>query len=126
MNAAGISRTQIAYFELCFDDMIPLNSRSNTFEHLPQYPLVEEDLSILVDESMHWHDVEEAVRHMVKKYEFIEEYRGKQIPAGKKSLVFRVWIGNDDSTMTSKQIDKKMNAITKALQKKCGASIREE
>lgn len=126
MNAAGISRTQIAYFELCFDDMIPLNSRSNTFEHLPQYPLVEEDLSILVDESMHWHDVEEAVRHMVKKYEFIEEYRGKQIPVGKKSLVFRVWIGNDDSTMTSKQIDKKMNAITKALQKKCGASIREE
>lgn len=126
MNAAGISRTQIAYFELCFDEMVPLNSRSNTFEHLPQYPLVEEDLSILVDESMHWHDVEEAVRHMVKKYEFIEEYRGKQIPAGKKSLVFRVWIGNDDSTMTSKQIDKKMNAITKALQKKCGASIREE
>jgi len=85
-----------------------------------------QDLSILVDESVKWHDVSEAVRHMVKKYEFIEEYRGKQIPEGKKSLVFRVWIGNDDSTMTSKQIDKKMAAVMKSLQKKCGAALREE
>ena len=126
MNAAGISRTQVAFFELNFDEMIPLNSRNNEFHHLPQYPLVEQDLSILVDESVKWHDVSEAIRHMVKKYEFIEEYRGKQIPEGKKSLVFRVWIGNDDSTMTSKQIDKKMAAVMKSLQKKCGAALREE
>ena len=63
---------------------------------------------------------------MVRKYEFIEEYRGKQIPEGKKSLVFRIWMGNDDSTMTSKQIEKKMAAITKALQKRCGATVREQ
>lgn len=126
MNASGISRTQIAYFELCFDEMVPLNSRTNNFEHLPQYPLVEEDLSILVDESTQWHEVEEAIKNIVRKYEFIEEYRGKQIPDGKKSLVFRIWMGNDDSTMTSKQIEKKMAAITKALQKRCGATVREQ
>ena len=63
---------------------------------------------------------------MVRRYEFIEEYRGKQIPDGKKSLVFRIWLGNDDSTMTSKQIDKKMNAIFKALEKKCAATVREQ
>ena len=126
MNAAGISRTQIAFFELNFDEMIPLNSRTNEFKHLPQYPEVEEDLSILVDESVKWHDVEEAIKFMVRRYEFIEEYRGKQIPAGKKSLVFRIWIGNDDSTMTSKQIEKKMNAIIKALEKKCSATVREQ
>ena len=126
MNAAGISRTQIAFFELNFDEMIPLNSRTNEFKHLPQYPEVEEDLSILVDESVKWHDVEEAIKFMVRRYEFIEEYRGKQIPAGKKSLVFRIWIGNEDSTMTSKQIEKKMNAIIKALEKKCSATVREQ
>jgi phenylalanyl-tRNA synthetase beta chain len=33
-------------------------------------------------------------------------------------------IGNDDSTMTSKQIEKKMNGIIKVLGKKCGAQLR--
>jgi phenylalanyl-tRNA synthetase beta subunit len=33
-------------------------------------------------------------------------------------------IGNDDSTMTSKQIEKKMNAIVGVLQKKVGAELR--
>jgi len=126
MNAAGISRTQMAFFEINFNDVVPLNSRTNEFKHLPQYPLVEEDLSVLVDESVKWADIVEAVKFMVKDYEFIEEYRGKQIPDGKKSLMFRIWIGNDDSTMTSKQIDKKMKNIIKSLTKKCGAELREE
>ena len=33
-------------------------------------------------------------------------------------------IGNDDSTMTSKQIEKNMNGIIKVLGKKCGAQLR--
>ncbi|MBQ6622774.1 MAG: phenylalanine--tRNA ligase subunit beta [Mogibacterium sp.] len=126
MNDAGIKRTQMAFFEINMDMLVPLPSRTNEFKHLPQYPLVEQDLSILVDEGVKWHDVVEAIRFMVKDYRFIEEYRGKQIPDGKKSVMFRIWIGNDDSTMTSKQIDKKMNGIVKALQKKCGAVLREE
>ena len=48
---------------------------------------------------------------MVKELKFVEEYRGKQIPAGKKSVMLSLKIGNDDSTMTSKQIEKKMNGI---------------
>ena len=39
MNAAGISRTQVAFFELNFDEMIPLNSRTSRFrkERSPWY-----------------------------------------------------------------------------------------
>jgi hypothetical protein len=33
-------------------------------------------------------------------------------------------IGNDDSTMTSKQIEKKMNGIIKVLGNKCNAQLR--
>jgi len=61
---------------------------------------------------------------MVKSLKFVEEYRGKQIPAGKKSVMLSLTIGNDDSTMTSKQIEKKMNGIIKVLGKKCNAELR--
>ena len=61
---------------------------------------------------------------MVKELSFVEEYRGKQIPAGKKSIMLSYKIGNDDSTMNSKQIEKKMNAIVGVLKKKVGAELR--
>ena len=81
-------------------------------------------MSILVDESVKWADIEGSIDRMVKEIHFVEEYRGKQIPEGKKSIMFSYKIGNDDSTMTSKQIEKKMNAIIGVLQKKVGAELR--
>lgn len=123
---ADIKRSNVAIFEIDVSMLTPLSSRSNKFVHLPQFPLVEEDLSIVVDESVSWEDISGTIKFMVREIEFIEEYRGKQIPAGKKSVMLRFKMGNDDSTMTSKQIDKKLNGIIRALQKKCGAELRKE
>ena len=58
--------------------------------------------------------------------EFIEEYRGDKIPNGKKSITFRVKMGNNDSTMTNEQIINKANAILKILNKKYDIVLREE
>ena len=125
LTESGIKRTQAAAFELDTDMLVPFPSRTNEFKHLPQFPLVDKDFSILVSESVSWNDIYEAVKYMVKEIKFVEEYRGEQIPAGKKSIMFNVKIGNDDSTMTSKQIDKKMAGIIKVLQNKCNAELRD-
>ena len=71
-------------------------------------------------------EIYETINPMVKELEFIEEYKGNQIPEGKKSIMFRFKIGNKDSTMTTDQINNKMNAIIKILNKKCGAELRTE
>ena len=86
--------------------------------------MVQQDLSLLVDESMTWEQIRDAIKYMVKDLKFVEEYRGKQIPAGKKSVMLTLKIGNDDSTMTSKQIEKKMAGIIKVLSNKCKAELR--
>ena len=124
LSESGIKMISAAAFELDTAMIEPYPSRTNEFKHLPQYPLVEQDLSLLVDESMTWGEIKEAIKYMVKDLRFVEEYRGKQIPAGKKSVMLSLKIGNDDSTMTSKQIEKKMNGIIKVLDKKCGAQLR--
>ncbi len=121
---SGIKLVNAAVFELDTDLLVPYPSRTNEFKPLPQYPLVDQDLSLLVDESMTWKEIKESIKYMVKDLKFVEEYRGKQIPKGKKSVMLSLRIGNDDSTMTSKQIDKKMNGIIKVLGKKCGAELR--
>lgn len=121
---SGIKMMSAAVFELETDKLVPYPSRTNEFKHLPLYPLVDQDLSILVDESVKWKQIQDAIGKMVKELSFVEEYRGKQIPEGKKSIMLSYRIGNDDSTMTSKQIEKKMGAIVKVLEKQLGAELR--
>ena len=126
MLEAGIKRTNVAIFELNSDLFVAYPSRTNKFKHLPLFPLVEKDLSIIVDEEIKWEEIEKAIGKIVKELEFVDEYRGDQIPSGKKSITLRVKIGNDDSTMNSVQINNKMNGIMKVLKQKCKADLREE
>lgn len=126
MADAKIKHTNVAIFELNVDKLVAFNSRTNEFKSLPQFPLVEKDLSILVDNDVTWSDIEKAIKKRTKELEFIEEYRGNQIPEGKKSIMLRVKIGNDNSTMTTDQINSEMKNIIKALNKICGAELREE
>ena len=123
---AGIKKASAAVFELDVKKLVPFTSRTNKFQHLPQFPLVEEDLSLLADEDVKWEDIYDAIKYMAKEVNFIEEYRGAQIPEGKKSIMLRIKLGNDDSTMTAKQIEKKTKNILNVLAKKTGATLREE
>lgn len=126
MNDAKIKHTNVAVFELNYDKLIPYDSRTNEFEHLPQLPLVEKDLSVLVDESVTWKQISDLIENRVKELEFVGEYRGNQIPVGKKSITLRVKLENKDTTMTSEEISNRIDSILKTLYKKCGAELREE
>ncbi len=124
MADAKIKRTNVAIFELNADQFRPFDSRTNEFKHLPQLPLVEKDLSILVDDGISWDMIASTIRSKVKELEFMEEYRGNQVPEGKKSIMLRFKLGHDDSTMTSEEIKKATDTIIKSLNKRCGAELR--
>lgn len=126
MDSSKIKRTNAALFEINFDKFIPYKSRTNKFEKLPELPLVEKDLSIIVDEEVKWSSIIEAIGKMVKEIDFVDEYRGEQIPKGKKSITFNFKIINKDITMKSEEINEKIQKILEVLNKKCGAKLREE
>jgi phenylalanyl-tRNA synthetase beta chain len=120
---AGIKRASVVIFELNIEAIRPLPSRSNAYHRLPLFPQVEQDFSVLLDEDTPWQAIRDSLVSSVKSIDFIEEYRGKQIPQGKKSVMFRVRFGSDQGTMTSEQIDEKMNSILKRI-KKLGGEVR--
>lgn len=126
MTESKVKRTNVAIFEINFDKLVPYNSRTNKYERLPELPLVEKDLSILVDKEISWKKIEESIKSMVKEVEFIDEYKGNQIPDGKKSITLKVRMMNEGTTMTSEEINEKMNAILNILDKECGATLRAE
>ena len=125
MINSKIKRANVVIFEINADKLVPYASRTNKYERLPELPLVEKDLSIIIDEEITWEQIENAIKSKVKEIDFVDEYRGDQIPEGKKSITLKVRILNEGTTMTSEQINEKMNIILKALDKKCGAKLRD-
>ena len=126
MNDSKIKRTNVAMYEINMDKLIPYDSRTNKYERIPELPLVEKDLSILVNEEIKWSEIEKSIRSMVKEIEFVDEYRGNQIPNGKKSITLKVRMVNEGTTMTTEQINEKIYNILNVLDEKCGAKLREE
>lgn len=126
LTDSGIKHANACMFEIDFGMLVPLPSRTNKYKKLPLVPLVTKDLSLLVDTSVKWENISRIVKSLVKDLEFVDEYRGSQIPEGKKSVTIRFKLGNGDETMNSNQINEKMNEIINKLKAKCGAIIREE
>ena len=60
----------------------------------------------------------------LKDASFVDEYRGKQIPQGKKSVTIRLTIGSDEKTLTSQEIESVAEQVMKKLGKKMGAELR--
>lgn len=126
MLETKIKHTNTALFELNVEKLVPYTSRTNEFKHLPGLPLIEKDLSILVDEKTTWEQIRETIAPHVNEVIFVEEYRGGQVPEGKKSIMLKMKIENNERAMTSEEIGKLLDKIIKALFYKIGATLREE
>ncbi len=126
----GIDNSAVLLFEFNMDNLKTHPSRTNKFSHLPEYPLVDYDVSMLFDSSTKWEEIQNVIvgkagaDELVQDVSFVDEYRGKQIPENQKSVTFRLVIGSLHKTLTSEEIDKKANAIIKRLKKALGGELR--
>ncbi len=128
--ACGIKVLSTVLVELNMDAFVPFKSRTNRFEHLPEFPMNDYDLSFLVDRSVKWEDVYKTVLGkksegaLLKDVKFVDEYMGKQVPEGKKSVTIRLVIGSGEKTLTGAEIETVANSAIKKLSKVLGADIR--
>ena len=126
----GIKNLSVILFEMDASKLKPLKSRTNKFEHLAEYPETDYDISMLFDSDAVWNDIYDAVMGkkkasaLLKDASFVDEYRGKQIPQGKKSVTIRLTIGSDEKTLTSQEIESVAEQVMKKLGKKMGAELR--
>ena len=126
----GIKNLSVMLFELDVTKLVPLKSRTNRFTHLAEYPETDYDISMLFDSDAAWADIYDAIMGqkkasaLLKDAAFVDEYRGKQIPEGKKSVTIRLTIGSSEKTLTSQEIESAANQVMKKLGKKMGAELR--
>lgn len=126
--ACGIKNLNVMLFQLDQDSLVPLKSRTNTFTHMAEYPMTDYDISLLLDGSVQWKDVLQTVggikSELLHGASFVDEYRGKQVPAGKKSLTLRLSIGSKEKTLTSSEIEEVASNVLNKIAKRFGAELR--
>ncbi len=123
-SIVGIKFQRTLLIRMDMDKLQPLASRQNRYEPLPSYPEVWKDLNVVVGEDVSWQAISDTVSPLVKRVQYLEEYRGNQVEAGKKSLSFRYWIGSDEKTLSSEDIDKANRQILQTLETDLGAKLR--
>ena len=94
---------------------------------MPKFPAVERDFAVLVDKEVPVGNLEKAISsgagRLLEKIKLFDIYEGSQIPEGKKSVAFNVFLRSADSTLTDTQIEEISNKIIKKLEQ-IGAQLR--
>ncbi|MFW5857477.1 MAG: hypothetical protein ACOCX4_06340, partial [Planctomycetota bacterium] len=92
--------------EVDFTALAALPRMRRFFRPLPRFPAVERDIALVVPEPVRWAEIEAAVREqpdLVESVDFASVYRGKQIPAGKKSVAFAIRYRHPERSLTDEE-----------------------
>lgn len=93
-----------------------------------RYPSVMRDISIIADEGTTSCDImsiiKEVARGLVKEVLLIDLYKGKQIPEGKRALLYRVEYKSNEKTLEDSEVEKIHSEIRKTLSEKLNVSFR--
>ncbi len=114
-------------FEL---DLAPLTERPLPIARpVSKLPVARRDFAVLVDESLPWRDVANALAQasppQVDTVRLFDVYRGQELPAGKKSLAILVLIQDTERTLTDAEINGIVSELVRVLAQKFGAILRQ-
>ena len=114
--------------ELDFERLMALKSGTSAVKPIPRFPAIERDLSIVVDEGVCWAEIVGAVSKKVpgelEETQFVDIYRGKGIPDGKKSVTLSLRFRDEEGTLTHETVDCFEADIVKSLAECVGAELR--
>ena len=114
--------------ELDFETLLDLQHSDIKVTPIPRFPAIQRDLSIIVDENVRWAEIIDAVKQKatpeLENIQFVGIYRGKGIPAAKKSITLSLRFRDEDGTLTHETVDQFQNEIVNSLNKCISAELR--
>ena len=124
-----IKADQICSAELNFDMLLEMGRPQVKMKPLPKFPAIVRDLSLIVGEQVQWSKLEQIIRSRapqeLEEIKFEGIYRGKPIPAGKKSVTVSLRFRDEDGTLQHQSVDRWQQEIFAELAARVGAEIRQ-
>ena len=127
-EAMGIDEVVVA-FELDLDKLIKGARNQENYREFSQYPAVEHDLAIVVDNTVTCEDLERRITSaggkLLEGVRLFDVYRDPvRIGKGKKSMAFALTYRSDDHTLTSEEVEKAHQKIVTKVCKGVNGEVR--
>jgi phenylalanyl-tRNA synthetase beta chain len=124
-------RQDVFLAQMCLDPFyaaVRAAKESRRYDPLPRFPAVERDFSLLLGDGTRFSVVSDAILALkireIASIEAADLFRGKNVPAGKYSLLVRVTFQSREATLTDAQINEFSAKIIAILEKNLGAQLR--
>ncbi|MGZ8411168.1 MAG: phenylalanine--tRNA ligase subunit beta [Gemmatirosa sp.] len=95
---------------------------------LPSTPAAELDLALLVPDAVAAADVERVLRaaggELLERVDLFDEFRGGDVPAGSRSLAWRLTLRDPSRTLRDKEVEGRRQKLLKALDGELGVRPR--
>lgn len=122
-------KNEVFHADIDWDVVLELLQMNKVkFKELNKFPSVTRDLSMLLDTSIKFDELNKvaskAERKLLKSVDLFDVYEGKNLPEGKKSYAMRFVLHDENKTLKDKEIEKSMNNIQAALEKEFNIELR--
>jgi phenylalanyl-tRNA synthetase beta chain len=124
-------RQDVFLAQMCLDPFyaaVRAAKESRRYDPLPRFPAVERDFSLLLADGTRFSAVSDAILALkireIASIEAADLFRGKNVPAGKYSLLVRATFQSREATLTEAQINEFSAQIIATLEKNLGAQLR--
>ena len=101
---------------------------ATTYRPLPQTPASERDLALIAPEGVTAAQVSETIVEAggphLEDVGLFDVYEGEGVPAGARSLAFRLRFRSSERTLKDKEVDKSVQAISRRLEEGLGVELR--
>jgi phenylalanyl-tRNA synthetase beta chain len=112
-------------FEINIPALLPL-IKEKVYHPIPKFPATIRDIALVVDISVTHQQILDTVKgfSLVTDVTLFDVYAGEQVPAGKKSMAYRLTFQSPNNTLTDQQVNGVQQAILKKLTTGVGATLR--
>ncbi|HEU5208875.1 MAG TPA: hypothetical protein VFU06_05635, partial [Longimicrobiales bacterium] len=99
-----------------------------TLRQPPLYPGIQRDLALLVPVAIPASDIEATIREsagaLLQDVAPFDLFTGKGVPAGMRSIAFRLHFRSPERTLTDQEIDEAVARVLRALEQSHGVTRR--
>jgi phenylalanyl-tRNA synthetase beta chain len=121
-------KRRVFYGEIYIRSLLKKARLEKNYAPYSRYPSIIRDISILLDKNVASREVtgiiKEIGRGLVKGARPISFYKGKEIPEGKRALLYRIEYRSDERTLQDAEVDELHSKIKSELSSKLSASFR--
>ena len=114
--------------ELDLDPLISGCQHVPQLEHLPKFPAVARDISLIVAETVRYADIESLVLEQklpdLEHTQYVTTYRGKPLQAGQKSVTLTLVFRSSSTTLTAEAVESSVQKAIEAAKAKLSATLR--